>query len=156
MRHKYLSIIGFGLIAGCAQVQTPAPPAPAAAKQSAAVTPEILGTGTPTPANQLDIATDSERAAAADTTQKSAGALLGVTVAALGNPAQTGFWLKTALVDVETQGSIRNAATGAAVNLTLLPLEAASGSQLSLSAMRMLDVPLTALVEVRVYKLGSE
>ncbi|MGB1426036.1 MAG: hypothetical protein ACPG6T_06075, partial [Paracoccaceae bacterium] len=78
------------------------------------------------------------------------------TVAALGNPTQTGFWLKTALVDIETKGSIRNAATGAAVNLTLLPLEAASGSQLSLSAMRMLDVPLTALVEVRVYKLGSE
>ena len=143
-------------MAGCAQVQKPAPPAPTAAKQSAAVTPEILGTGTPTPANQLDIATESERAAAADTAQKSAGALLGATVAALGNPTQTGFWLKTALVDVETQGSIRNAATGAAVNLTLLPLEAASGSQLSLSAMRMLDVPLTALVEVRVYKLGSE
>ena len=88
-------------MAGCAQVQTPAPPAPAAAKQSAAVTPEISGTGTPTSANQLDIATDSERAAAANTTQKSAGAMLGVTVAALGNPAQTGFWLKTALVDVE-------------------------------------------------------
>ena len=143
-------------MAGCAQVQTPAPPAPAAAEQSAAVTPEISGTGTPTSANQLDIATDSERAAAANTNQKSAGAMLGVTVAALGNPAQTGFWLKTALVDVETQGNIRTAAKGAAVNLTLLPLEAASGSQLSLSAMRMLDVPLTALVEVRVYKLGSE
>ena len=66
MRHKYLSIIGFGLVAGCAQIQTPAPPAPAAAKQSAAVTPEILGTGTPTPANQLDVATDNERAAAAE------------------------------------------------------------------------------------------
>ena len=143
-------------MAGCAQVQTPAPPAPAAAKQSAAVTPEILGTGTPTPANQLDIATDSERAAAADTTQKSAGALLGVTVAALGNPAQTGFWLKTALVDVETQGSIRMAD-----NDSWLPLAASSGKSVKLTAapvaaVRMLDVPLTALVEVRVYKLGSE
>ena len=143
-------------MAGCAEVQTPAPPAPAAAKQPTALTPEILGTGTPTPANQLDIATDSERAAAADNAQKSAGTLLGVTVAALGNPAQTGFWLKTALVDVETQGTICNAATNAVVNLTLLPLEAASGSQLSLSAMRMLNVPLTALLEVRVYNLGSE
>ena len=156
MRHKYLSIIAFGVMAGCSAVQTSAPPAPAAATQPAAVTPEISGTGRPTPANQLDVATDSKRAAAADTVPKSAGTLLGVTVAALGNPAQTGFWLKTALVDVETQGSIRTAATGAAVNLTLLPLEAASGSQLSLSAMRMLDVPLTALVEVKVYQLGSE
>ena len=156
MRHKYLSIIGFGILIGCSAVKAPAPPAPAAAKQSAAVTPEILGTGTPTPANQLDVATDSERAAAADTAQNSAGTLLGVTVAALGNPAQTGFWLKTALVDVETKGGISSAATSTTVNLTLIPLEAASGSQLSLSAMRMLDVPLTALVEVRVYKLASE
>ena len=88
--------------------------------------------------------------------QNSAGTLLGVTVAALGNPAQTGFWLKTALVDVETKGRISSAATGTTVNLTLIPLEAANGSQLSLSAMRMLDVPLTALVEVRVYKLANE
>ena len=71
MRHKYLSIIGFGILIGCSAVKAPAPPAPAAAKQSAAVTPEILGTGTPTPANQLDVATDSERAAAADTARRS-------------------------------------------------------------------------------------
>ena len=156
MQNKYHSIIGFGLIAGCAEVQTPALPTLAAVKQSSALIPEISGVGMPTLANQLDIASDSERAAAADTTQNGARALLGVTVAALGNPTQTGFWLKTALVDVKTRGSIRNAATGAAVNLTLLPLEAAVGSQVSLSAMRMLNVPLTALVEVRVYQLGSE
>ena len=95
-------------------------------------------------------------AAAADTAQNSASTLLGVTVAALGNPAQTGFWLKTALVDVKTKGRISSAATGTTVNLTLIPLEAASGSQLSLSAMRILDVPLTALVEVRVYKLANK
>jgi len=77
-----------------------------------------------------------------------------VTVATLGNPAQTGFWIKTSLVDEQTKGQIASAANGAKVSLTLIPLEAAGGSQLSLSAMRMLQVPLTSLVEVKVYKLA--
>ena len=152
MRHKYLSVIGFVILAGCSVNKAP-PPAPPSAQPEQNTTRILSGTGTLTPASTLDVASATERAAAKSSAQNGRQ-LLGVTVAALGNPAQTGFWIKTSLVDEQTKGQIASAANGAKVTLTLIPLEAAGGSQLSLSAMRMLQVPLTSLVEVKVYKLA--
>lgn len=156
MRRNYInfiSVLSVGFLLGCSAVKLPLPPAPQDTAASEAATPKLSGTGTPTAASVLDVASQSERAAAATPAARSSDQLLGVTIAALGNPAETGFWLKTSLVGEKTQGQIVNPATGAQVTLTLIPLEAASGSQLSLSAMRMLGVALTSLVEIKVYNL---
>ena len=77
----------------------------------------------------------------------------GLTIASLGLLNKDGFWLSTPLVKTETKGRVVVEKTGAAVNLTLLPNGAptGSGSQLSIAAMQVLRVPITNLVEVRVF-----
>jgi len=81
-----------------------------------------------------------------------ASGLLGETVAALGDPIEPGFWLKTPLVTAEQPGILERAG-GATVQVTLLPLggPATGGSQISLSAMRALDIGLTELITLKVY-----
>lgn len=78
---------------------------------------------------------------------------LGVTIASLGDPAEGGMWLKTALVDRQRDGRIVWKDNGNSVNVTLVPIEgdATSASRISLDAMRQLGVPLTALPEVLVF-----
>jgi len=73
-------------------------------------------------------------------------------VAALGDPIEPGFWLKTPLVTAEQPGILERAG-GATVQVTLLPLggPATGGSQISLSAMRALDIGLTELITLKVY-----
>lgn len=77
----------------------------------------------------------------------------GLTIASLGLLNQDGFWLSTPLVKSETPGRAVVEKTGASVNLTLLPNGAAagSGSQVSIAAMQVLGVPITSLVELRVF-----
>jgi hypothetical protein len=77
---------------------------------------------------------------------------LGQTVASLGDPGEAGFWLKTPLVTSETAGRVQTA-SGASVNVKLLPLdgEASAGSQISLSAMRALGIGLTDLATLDVF-----
>ena len=77
-----------------------------------------------------------------------------MTIASLGDVAQSGIWLKTPLVSEPSKGRVEVSATGKAVALDLLPLEAApgAGSRISLAAMRLLEVDLTALTEMRVYR----
>jgi hypothetical protein len=72
------------------------------------------------------------------------------TIAALGDPAQPGLWLKTPLVDREGPGRVSYA--GRTVDVTLIPIEGpeTAGSRMSLAAMRALGAPLTELVEVSV------
>ena len=75
------------------------------------------------------------------------------TIAGLGDPGLPGLWLETALVGRQQPGRVVVTATGAELNVTLLPKEgdAGSGSSLSLQAMRVLGTPLTELVELRVF-----
>jgi len=102
----------------------------------------------------LDSSTQKEKKNALKTNASGADSKkIGHTVASLGAVAEQGFWLKTPLVIVETKGRIVWASNGNSVNVTLIPKqgEATSGSQISLAAMRALEVPLTALPELIVF-----
>ena len=92
-------------------------------------------------------AADREAAAAPSTD----GALLGTTVASLGDAATPGFWIETPLVDEVMQGRIRYPETGRSVGVELRPSEGGS-SRVSLAALRLLGAPLTELVTLEVYK----
>ena len=114
----------------------------------------LSGTGTPKPPSALDVATSQERLAASQQVKLTSSKYLGSTIASLGNPAETGFWLKTSLVEKTQPGRIVSRETGKSVNVTLMPLETqGSGSQVSLSAMRLMGVSLIALPEINVYPL---
>ncbi|WP_295314457.1 hypothetical protein [Roseobacter sp.] len=115
--------------------------------------PEVAAAGPATP-EAFDTTTPQEREAAV--TSASSGATLGRTVASLGSPAEPGFWLKTALVQDETSGSVTDPGSGRAVSVTLIPIDGppTSGSRLSLAAMRVLGVPLTDLIEIEVRRGG--
>lgn len=77
----------------------------------------------------------------------------GLTIASLGLLNEDGFWLSTPLVKTKVEGRAVVEKTGASVNLILLPNgePAGSGSQLSIAAMQVLGVPITELVELRVF-----
>lgn len=114
----------------------------------------LSGTGTPKPPSALDVATSQERLAASQRVKLTSSKYLGSTIASLGNPAETGFWLKTPLVEKTQPGRIVSRETGKSVNVTLMPLETqGSGSQVSLSAMRLMGVSLIGLPEINVYPL---
>ena len=76
--------------------------------------------------------------------------LLGVTVASLGTPAQTGLWLKTPLVKAQQTGSV--AYNGKTTRVLLIPIvgEATAGSRMSVQAFQALGAPLADLVSVEV------
>lgn len=81
------------------------------------------------------------------------GALLGVEQASLGSPADPGLWLSTRHVTQATQGRVRLATTGQSVDVELRP-SGGAGGRMSITAMQMLGLPLTALAEVEVYAGG--
>lgn len=112
----------------------------------------MLPTGTATTPEALDQSTEVERKKAKQVS--AAGQNLGQTVASLGRPSEAGFWLKTPLVKVETPGQIRDRATGNAVAVRLIPIDGpvTAGSRMSLTAMRALNVGLSELVTVDVYR----
>lgn len=112
----------------------------------------------PPPANAaseeaFDTTTRQERKAAAE---KPAGgeALLGTTVASLGDPARPGFWLQTPLVDAPAKGRVEYPANGKSAQVDLIPIDgpATAGSRISLAAMRLIEAPLTELPELRVFR----
>lgn len=102
-------------------------------------------------AEALDTTSAAERAEAA--TVGGGGAVLGRTIAALGDVAEPGFWLKTPLVRTRTTGKVEFPQTGLSAQVDLLPLDGppTAGSQISLSAMRLIGAPLTGLPELVVY-----
>lgn len=75
------------------------------------------------------------------------------TVAGLGDPTVGGRWMETPLVSQERNGRVVVRKTGAAANITLIPVpgDPGSGSRLSLDAMRALLAPIDELVELDVY-----
>lgn len=102
---------------------------------------------------EFDTATAEERIAAAAPADTGSERLLGATIVSLGNPAQPGFWLETPLVTVAAKGRVVYPGTGETAQVDLIPI-ADGGSRISLSAMRLLGVPLTDLVEVQVFSGG--
>ncbi|MDW4496921.1 hypothetical protein R5H30_02925 [Sulfitobacter sp. D35] len=150
-----LACLSVLVLAGCAGLENPfereaAPETetPAAAAAPAASPPPPAGART---AEQFDTTTAEQRAAAA--APEPAGARsLGTTVASLGSPTEPGFWLKTPLVDAETEGRVTNPATGKSASVTLIPIDGPStaGSRMSLPAMRLIGADLTDLTTVEV------
>lgn len=144
MRHA-IGIVGLALaLGGCAKVAQVFGRAPA---------PEAPRVAAPRSAETFDSTTPAERRAAVTAARSGAARDLGLTVASLGTPTEPGFWLKTPLVDTAAKGRVSYAATGKSVAVDLLPLDAPprAGSRLSLAAFRVIDAPLTALPELRVY-----
>ncbi len=104
----------------------------------------------------FDTTTAEDRAAAVDPSDDGAGeTLLGTTIASLGSPTEPGIWLETPLTDTLERG--RAAWRDNSVNLELRPSggEVGAGSEMSLAAMRLLEIPLTDLPEISVYRRGN-
>ncbi|WP_129590270.1 hypothetical protein [Roseovarius nitratireducens] len=78
------------------------------------------------------------------------------TVASLGNVTHPGLWMRTPLVTSPMRGRVSDPRTGRAVVLDLIPLDAepGAGSRMSLAAYQQLNLPLTALPELRVEPAG--
>lgn len=143
-----IALLGLG---GCANWDLPFFNAGTSAAQQTA---ESLPTAPANTAEALDTTTQEQRRAAQ--ARPAGGAVLGLTVMSLGDPAEPGFWLKTPLVTAETPGQIVDPATGKTVAVTLLPIPgpATAGSRVSLATLRLLGLPLTALAEVEVRSAG--
>jgi len=157
---KYVVLVPFVILAGCDSpslqdaFQSPATGVNAA---------EVVATLDPTPppppppqartVAQFDTTTAADRAAATAMPEPAGETKLGTTIATLGSPADPGIWLKTPLVKTLVMGRAVYGANGKSVNLELRPSGGAdgSGSQISLPAMRLLDAPLTGLLELTVY-----
>jgi len=101
-------------------------------------------------AEAFDITTPEERAAAMQKNPQ-ASTFLGETIASLGNPADTGIWLLTPLVDTAQAGRVQYGNASVVLELRPITGEPTGASQLSLSAMRLLKAPLTELVRVNVF-----
>ena len=127
------------LLAGCAQMERTAPPAPDASPAQETAMP----------------APDDTARTQAD--QSPATGDLGTTVASLGTAKEPGLWMKTPLVTVPGRGRLSYAQTGRTVVVDLIPLDAprGAGSRLSLAAFQALGAPLTGLPELRVTGLGA-
>ncbi len=121
-----------GIAAGRPEPAYAAPPPPAGARTAA----------------QFDTTTPEQRRAASEAAP-GAEEVLGVTVASLGDVTEGGLWLSTRLVSERREGRVEVVATGQSASLELRPAE--GGSRLSLAAMRLLQVPLTDLAEVKVH-----
>lgn len=144
--------IGGGLFGQRSNAPETPEPAPAQEPLDATDGNAVAQTGTMT-ADTLDTTTEAERAEAMATPTGGEQAL-GTTIASLGAVAEGGIWLKTPLVQAEGKGRVESPETGKSVAVDLIPLggEPGAGSRLSLAAMRLLEVDLTSLPEVRVFR----
>ncbi len=155
MRVACCGAMGLGLL-GCAPGTfgslTPPPATPTAEQPRPEERPVAAPPKNARTPEQFDTTTPEQRAAA--TQVKPAGdKALGRTIAALGNPTDPGFWAKTPLVTTVTPGRLENPVTKKSVLVELRPLDAgdSGGSQVSLAALRALEVSLTGLPELVVY-----
>lgn len=97
----------------------------------------------------LDTTSAADKAAALAPPEKPAGAqALGSTAVALGNVTEPGFWLRSSLVSAPGKGRVVTA-SGGTLSVDLLP--GSGAAQLSLSAFRALNLPLTGLPEVTIF-----
>ena len=130
-----LALSACDLIAAKAPAPVAPPPAPAIV---------VIGEGQSAAA--LDQTTDAEKAAALAET--SGARELGTVVAALGSPAEQGFWLSADIIATAAQGRVETA-SGASVAVELRPGQ--GGALLSLAAYRALGLALTDLPELTVF-----
>jgi len=102
---------------------------------------------------QFDTTSAEERSAAVAAPEPAGERSLGTTVASLGAPTDPGIWMQTGLVSEVTMGRVVYAANGKSVTLELRPSggEPGAGSQISLAAIRLLEAPLTGLLELSVF-----
>ncbi len=165
---KRLMIIPILALAGCespslqglfTQAAAPTTEAPAVAPVERPV--ETLDPTPPPPpppaartVEQFDTTTQEDRAEALDVEEPAGEERLGVTNISLGSPADPGIWLKTPLVSELTAGRAEYPVNGNTVNIELRPSggAAGSGSEMSLAAMRLLEIPLTELADVIVFR----
>ncbi len=157
---KILSILPLVLIAGCSELGILMPP-PILENDPPTTTP-VTFDPTPAPApsplartvEQFDTTTSQDRAEAVVVRDSAGGQTLGGTIASLGAPTEPGIWLATPLVNELAQGQVTNVANGNSINIELRPngKPSGAGSQISLAAMRLLDAPLTSLLELRVIR----
>jgi len=162
MHMKVIYILPVLSLAACtdpAWQLTPDAPGPAI-EAAAAVPVETLDPTPPPPpppaartVEEFDTTSAEDRAAAVAVVEPAGEQLLGTTNISLGAAADPGIWLKTGLVDTLTAGRVEYPDNGKAISLELRPSggDSAGSSQMSLAAMRLLDIPLTALADVRVF-----
>ena len=143
-------------LAGCSQTPggtetSAAPTSTIGADSTGQTRPRTRPEGAQT-ADALDTTSEAERAQASAPSE--GGALLGETVASLGNVGREGFWLETPLLDETVPGRVEYAATGKTAQVELRPIPGpdTAGSRISLSAMRLLGAPLTDLPTLKVYR----
>ncbi|NNJ67081.1 MAG: D-galactarate dehydratase [Boseongicola sp.] len=98
--------------------------------------------------DEFDTTTEEQRAAALETSND--GVLLGEEVLSLGDPGRSGFWVETPLVATVGEGRIALKDGSREVEVVLFP--GTGSGRISLAAMRLLEVPLTSLVEVNIYE----
>lgn len=167
MRKRFPLLVLIVAVSGCAGLREGlfgprGAPAPGAqAPQDTAQAPAPVAEAAPpegaTTVEALDVTTAEERERARKQAAPAAGeTLLGTTIASLGAVTEPGIWLKTPLVKAPAKGRVEYPEKGTAVAVDLIPLDAepGAGSRLSLSAMRLLEADLTALPELRVYRLN--
>lgn len=152
-------LILFPLVAATACTEFQAAFAPPLVETPAIVEPvETLDPTPPPPppptartVEQFDTTTQEDRQAALATPEPAGEQSLGTTIASLGNPADPGIWVETALVSELKPGRITW--QGNSVNVELRPSggAAGSGAEISLAAMRLLTAPLTELPEITVF-----
>lgn len=152
------ALAGLPLLAACADMPGLSDPTPAQAPVVVAVAPPPP----PPPVEartveEFDTTTAEDRAAALSSATAGGETELGRTIASLGSPTEPGIWIETPLVTVATMGRVAYPAAGTEIALELRPSGgvAGSGSEISLAAMRLLEIPLTALAEVIVYAPGG-
>lgn len=155
MRHS-VCIICLAL-AGCGQLDVgPAAERPGSSDGAATAgdPAETTSVAPPPPeardADTFDTTTAADRAAALEDAAAQERRVLGRTVVSLGDPARPGFWLSTPLAEAAGPGRVVLGTRSVAVRLEPVADPERSGSRLSLAAMRLLDLPLTALTEVEV------
>jgi len=163
MKDALILLSAFALT-GCAEIQAAfapvAPPMPEVSAVAEVPVPAAVVAPPPPPqartAEEFDTTTPEARAAAVAAPPVASEERLGTTIASLGPPAEPGIWMETPLVRAVTMGRVE-AASGKSVTLELRPSggAAGSGSQISLAAMRLLEVPLTDLPELTVYRVPA-
>lgn len=146
------------VLSGCAGLDMPQL-MPMPSNPDATASSPTVGTPPPPPADadsaeEFDTASLEDRQDAVVSAPLGDGAI-GKTVATLGDVVDPGFWMETPLVSAPKEGRVKSAVTGRTVKVTLRPISgpAGAGSRISLSAIRLLDLPLAGLHELEVYNL---
>ena len=137
-------LLSVAALAGCDLATRPAAAPKPPPQQTTAAT--ILAPQGAKTAAAFDRTTEAEKAAVLSA--PAGGAEIGKTSVSLGNPAEQGFWLKTALVKEKRAGVVK-LASGKTAQVDLLPASG-GGAQLSLAAYRALGLGLTDLPNVTV------